>query len=44
MTKDAEAIEIIFDPRVISFRDLLEFFFQIHDPSTRDRQGNEILC
>ena len=38
----AEAIEIVFDPRVISFRDLLEFFFQIHDPSTRDRQGNDI--
>lgn len=38
----AEAIEIIFDPRVLSFRDLLEFFFQIHDPSTRDRQGNDI--
>ncbi len=38
----AEAIEIIFDPRVISFRDLLEFFFQIHDPTTRDRQGNDI--
>ena len=37
----AEAIEIVFDPRVISFRDLLEFFFQIHDPSTRDRQGND---
>jgi len=37
----AEAIEIIFDPRVISFRDLLEFFFQIHDPTTRDRQGND---
>jgi peptide-methionine (S)-S-oxide reductase len=37
----AEAIEIIFDPRVISFRDILEFFFQIHDPTTRDRQGND---
>jgi peptide-methionine (S)-S-oxide reductase len=37
----AEAIEIVFDPRVTSFRDLLEFFFQIHDPSTRDRQGND---
>jgi peptide-methionine (S)-S-oxide reductase len=38
----AEAIEIIFDPRVLSFRDILEFFFQIHDPSTRNRQGNDI--
>ena len=38
----AEAIEIIFDPRVLSFRDLLEFFFQIHDPTTRNRQGNDI--
>jgi peptide-methionine (S)-S-oxide reductase len=38
----AEAIEITFDPRVLSFRDLLEFFFQIHDPTTRNRQGNDI--
>src|SRR6266436_5975984 len=37
----AEAVEIIFDPNIISFRKLLEFFFQIHDPSTRDRQGND---
>jgi peptide-methionine (S)-S-oxide reductase len=37
----AEALEIVFDPEAISFRDLLEFFFQIHDPSTRDRQGND---
>jgi len=37
----AEAIEILFDPAVISFRTLLEFFFQIHDPTTIDRQGND---
>ncbi|MCE7027184.1 peptide-methionine (S)-S-oxide reductase MsrA [Jiella avicenniae] len=37
----AEAIEITFDPDRTSFRDLLEFFFQIHDPSTPNRQGND---
>lgn len=37
----AEAIEIIFDPSRISYRTLLEKFFQIHDPSTRNRQGND---
>jgi peptide-methionine (S)-S-oxide reductase len=37
----AEAIEIEFDPRQLSFRQLLEFFFQIHDPSTPNRQGND---
>ncbi|MGY3618202.1 peptide-methionine (S)-S-oxide reductase MsrA [Bradyrhizobium sp. USDA 10063] len=37
----AEAIEITFDPRQTSFRDLLEFFFQIHDPTTPNRQGND---
>src|SRR5664279_1434109 len=38
----AEAIEIIFDPSVMSYRDLLEFFFQVHDPTTRNRQGNDV--
>ncbi len=37
----AEAIEIIFDPSVLGYRELLEFFFQIHDPSTKNRQGND---
>ena len=37
----AEAIEIDFDPAVMSYRRLLEFFFQIHDPTTPNRQGND---
>lgn len=37
----AEAVEIVFDPARIGYRELLEFFFQIHDPSTKDRQGND---
>src|SRR5215217_3296223 len=38
----AEALEIIFEPEKTSFRDLLEFFFQIHDPTTKNRQGNDL--
>jgi peptide-methionine (S)-S-oxide reductase len=38
----AEAIEITFDPERITYRDLLEFFFQIHDPTTLNRQGNDV--
>jgi peptide-methionine (S)-S-oxide reductase len=38
----AEAIEIVFDPKLISFRQLLEFLFQIHDPTTLNRQGNDV--
>ena len=38
----AEAIEIVFDPSVTSFRDQLEWFFQIHDPTTKNRQGNDL--
>ena len=37
----AEGIEIVFDPAQLSYRQLLEFFFQIHDPSTLNRQGND---
>jgi peptide-methionine (S)-S-oxide reductase len=38
----AEAIEIRFDPDQLSYRDLLEFFFQVHDPTTKNRQGNDV--
>ena len=38
----AEAMEIFFDPARISYRQLLEYFFQIHDPTTRNRQGNDV--
>ncbi len=38
----AEAIEIVYDPDQLSYRDLLEFFFQVHDPTTKNRQGNDV--
>lgn len=38
----AESIEITYDPAVTDYRTVLEYFFQIHDPSTRNRQGNDI--
>ncbi len=38
----AEAIEILFDPAQLSYRRLLEFFFQVHDPTTHNRQGNDL--
>ena len=38
----AEAVEIVFDPDATSFRKILEFFFQIHDPTTKNRQGNDV--
>lgn len=41
-TGHAEVVQIAFDPAVISFRELLEVFFTIHDPTTRDRQGTDV--
>lgn len=38
----AEGIEVVFDPEHLSYRKLLEYFFQIHDPTTRNRQGNDM--
>jgi peptide-methionine (S)-S-oxide reductase len=38
----AEGIEILFDPDITSYREILEFFFQIHDPTTVNRQGNDV--
>ncbi len=41
-TGHAEAIEILFENEMMSYRRLLEFFFQIHDPTTKNRQGNDV--
>ncbi|MDB4947375.1 MAG: peptide methionine sulfoxide reductase [Gemmatimonadetes bacterium] len=41
-TGHAEAIQITFDPSVVSYRELLEVFFTVHDPTTKDRQGNDV--
>jgi peptide-methionine (S)-S-oxide reductase len=41
-TGHAEVVQITFDPRVLSYRDLLEFFFAFHDPTTLDRQGHDV--
>jgi peptide-methionine (S)-S-oxide reductase len=38
----AEVLEVVFDPTVLTYRQLLEFFFQIHDPTTANRQGNDL--
>lgn len=40
--QEAEAIQFTFDPKIISFRKLLEIFFHMHDPTTRNRQGNDV--
>ncbi|MFH9011051.1 peptide-methionine (S)-S-oxide reductase MsrA [Streptomyces sp. NPDC017943] len=40
--RHAESIEIVFDPTATDYRAILEYFFQIHDPTTKDRQGNDI--
>jgi peptide-methionine (S)-S-oxide reductase len=41
-TGHAEVVQLHFDPAVVTFRDVLEIFFAIHDPTTRDRQGNDV--
>jgi peptide methionine sulfoxide reductase msrA/msrB len=41
-TGDAEAIKVVFDPTQISYENLLEFFFTMHDPTTKNRQGNDV--
>jgi peptide-methionine (S)-S-oxide reductase len=41
-TGHAEVVQVVFDPRVLSYRDILEIFFAIHDPTTPDRQGHDV--
>jgi len=41
-TGHTEALEVVYDPAEVSYRDLLELFFQIHDPTTPNRQGNDV--
>jgi methionine-S-sulfoxide reductase len=41
-TGHAEAVQIVFDPRVVSYEDILRYFFRLHDPTTPSRQGNDV--